>query len=76
MTCQIHELGACPWGVRPVVGMWAKVMIHTPTNHFEVYGSWCVNVDGCARKDYTAAQWKEARAEFITRQATIRLLGE
>jgi hypothetical protein len=49
--CPATEEWPCPWGVKPVVGMWAEGM--------NLFATDCILYRDCPRKDWTKDNWKE-----------------
>ena len=41
----------CPWGVKPIVGMWSK--------HLNLYATDCICYTECPRRFWTTEKWGE-----------------
>ena len=59
-----HE-DTCPWGVRPSVGMWARVGDH------QFWGTNCICYLDCPRAHYTEQQWTANAVAHKLRQANF-----
>ena len=59
-NCLLEHI--CPWGIRPVIGMWAKVeyLGHT----YEFWGTNCVCYRHCPRSNWTDKQFKKSRESY------------
>jgi hypothetical protein len=54
----------CPWGVRPVVGMWAEV------HGVQFFGTDCLVYRNCDRvKQWEPKEWKANRVAFLISRA-------